>query len=93
MVCVGRLTEVKAMVHNMAVPAEMLAVLTSDKELNVLGQAPSVDAAQVLITTQQRIERQINAGSFNGAGTFFYRGKPRAVRIWDESYLPDRRSL
>lgn len=86
-VCVARLSEVEPMVRSMAVPAEMLSVLTSDDKLNALGAAPT-NEAQVLITTQQRIEKQLNSGSFGDASGFHYRGKPRAVRIWDESYLP-----
>lgn len=87
MICVGRLDEVKNLAETMAVPRDNLCVLTSDQALNALGAAP-VDAAQVLITTQQRIERQLNCGSFAGAAGFHYRGRPRAIRIWDESYLP-----
>jgi hypothetical protein len=52
-----------------------------------MGKA-DLDKAQVLVTTQQRIEKQLNTGSFADAAGFFYRGRPRAVRIWDESYLP-----
>lgn len=87
LICVGRLTEVEKLVHEMAVPAQMLAVLTSDERLNALGPTNPNDA-QVLITTQQRIEKRLNSGSFATASGFFYRGKPRSVRIWDESYLP-----
>jgi hypothetical protein len=86
-ICVGRLSEVATLVDAIAVPEDILSVLTSDATLNALGKAP-VNAAQVLITTQQRIEKQLNNGAFNDASGFFYRGKPRAVRIWDESYLP-----
>src|SRR5205085_2267168 len=39
LICVGRLDEVKTMVHNMAIPENNLAVLTSDAKLNVLGKA------------------------------------------------------
>lgn len=69
------------------VPSDNLAVLTSNPTLNALGKA-SPDNAQVLITTQRMIEKRLNAGPFSSASLFHYEGTPRAVRIWDESYLP-----
>jgi hypothetical protein len=87
MLCVGRLSEIETLQRDIAVPADNLAVLTSNDKLNALGHAAPNDA-QVLITTQQRIEKSLNGRSFNEASGFFYRGKPRAVRVWDESYLP-----
>ena len=51
-----------------------------------------VNDAQVLITTQQMVERRLNGGNFKNASKFHFRGHPRAVRIWDESYLPRRSS-
>jgi len=62
LVCVARLSEVRTLINEMAIPADNLAVLTSDTTLNELGKA-TPDNAQVLITTQQRIEKQINTGS------------------------------
>jgi hypothetical protein len=34
------------------------------------------------------IEKRLKTGPFSSASLFFYEGAPRAVRIWDESYLP-----
>lgn len=87
-ICIGRLSEIRNLINDMAVPPSMLAVMTSETELNSLGQAP-VDQAQVLITTQQRIEKTLSSGrGFAEASSFFFQGKPRQVRVWDESYLP-----
>ena len=67
----------------------MYGVLTSDAELNALGVGEGhADSAQVLFTTQQRIEKHLDGGSFESADEFFYQSRPRAVRIWDESWLP-----
>jgi hypothetical protein len=87
LICVARLSEVENLIHEMGIPNDNLAVLTSDATLNALGKAPA-GQAQVLITTQQRIEKRVSDGSFNAADEFFYLGAPRSVRIWDESYLP-----
>lgn len=85
-ICVGRLTEAEAMVRSLGLPADRVAVLTSDVALNALGGAP-VHLAQVLVTTQQRIERDART-SFSTASGFFYLGCPRQVRVWDEAWLP-----
>lgn len=86
-VCVARLDEIRTLTDGMAIPEDNLAILTSDRELNSLGKVPT-NQAQVLFTTQQMIEKRLNGSSFESAEAFFYRGKARAVRIWDESWLP-----
>ena len=89
-ICVGRLAEAEALVAALDVPRDRLAVLTSRDSTNALGGAP-VDDAQVLITTQQRVEKATADGrAFNDTVSFFYRGAPRAVRVWDEAWLPGR---
>jgi len=91
LICVARLSELGNLIHDMAIPEENLAVVTSNPTLNALGKAEP-NRAQVLIITQQMIEKRLNCGRFSDAGQFFYDGSPRAVRIWDESYLPVARS-
>ena len=87
LLCVARLDEVRSLVESIGIPANMLAVLTSDTKLNAMGRA-AVNDAQVLITTQQMIESRLKAGDFKDAIDFHYRGQPRACRLWDESFLP-----
>lgn len=87
LLCVSRLSEVTRMVEDIGIPAEMLAVLTSDGDRNALGKAEP-DQARVIITTQQMVERRLAERSFAEAGLFTFQGKPRAVRIWDEAFLP-----
>ena len=87
LICVGRLTEAEAIARTLAIPAGRLAVLTSDRELNsITPTAPA--SAQVLVTTQQRMERTIDGQTFAGAEAFFFEGRPRQVRVWDEAWLP-----
>jgi hypothetical protein len=86
-ICVGRLTEAQAIAEALEIPAGKLAVLTpSDKELSAMTDTPPNDA-QVLVTTQQKIERATDGWSFGATGTFYYRGQPRQVRAWDEAFL------
>lgn len=85
--CVSRLEEIAKLCDALSTVSDKLAVFTSDQEYNRKG-IESVDDAQVLITTQQMLESRLAGGSFSKAGQFYYRGKPRQVRVWDESFMP-----
>lgn len=87
LLCVSRLSEVGRMVNDIGIPPAMLCVRTSDEALNALGKAEA-DEARVVITTQQMVERRLAQRTFTEAGLFTYRGEPRAVRVWDEAFLP-----
>ncbi len=87
LICVGRLDEAKSIALTIGIPPDKLAVLTSKDELNALSGTIATDA-QVLVTTQQRIERATDGRSFAEATAFHYRGRPRQVRVWDEAFLP-----
>ena len=90
-IAVGRLTEAESLGRALlavGVPAERFAIYTSDTERNAIGHHDR-NAAQVLITTQQRIERDCDKGRlFADASALFYLGRPRIVRAWDEAFLP-----
>jgi len=86
-VCVGRIAEAKDMADALGDIRGRVAVLTSNDEANALSGADP-DQAQILITTQQRIERATDRRTFGAAAAFLYRGAVRAVRVWDESWLP-----
>ena len=68
------------------------AIFTSDgnKDLNALGLGrDNADQARVLFTTQQMIQSRCkrHGNSFQQADEFFYQGRPRDVKCWDESIL------
>ena len=90
-VAVARLTEAEALgkaLLALDVPQTNFAIYTSDDSLNVIGRRER-DAAQVLITTQQRIEIDCAKGRlFAEATDLFYRSAPRIIRAWDEALLP-----
>ncbi|TAM46255.1 MAG: hypothetical protein EPN55_05805 [Gammaproteobacteria bacterium] len=88
LVCVARLDEIKTLVHRMGLPAGWFACYTSDAQVNALGGDTEPNKARVLFTTQQMVERRLDGQSFAACEVFHYRGKPRQVRIWDESWLP-----
>jgi len=62
------------------------------RKLNALGVGfESVSVAPVLFTTKQQIIRKAMKGeSFESIDLFHYTGKPRSVRIWDESMIIGR---
>lgn len=86
-VCVSRLTEVERLVQDININPASLAVLTSDYELNELGCSDANDA-QILVTTQQMVEKRLRGGGFSTCRDFFYKDQIRKVRIWDETFLP-----
>jgi hypothetical protein len=85
-ICVGRLEEAKVLAADLDIPSASLEVLTSDPSTNRLGGA-AAGRGQVLITTQQMVETRSH-GSFLSATEFHYQGRPRAVRVWEEAWLP-----
>ncbi len=84
-ICVARLSQVRDLAAALDLPHGSLAVLTSDPALNALGAA-AVNDAQVLLTTQQRVERASHAKQFGDVESLYYRGRPRGVRVWDEAF-------
>lgn len=94
LVCLGRLAEIKSLVEDMGLKKRDFGVLVADidgnRDLLLMGN-PVSTSARVLFTTQQMLEtRMKRAGSFSDASDFFYLGRPRQVRLWDEACLPAR---
>jgi hypothetical protein len=65
-----------------------LWVRTSDSQANALGGAAEANEAQILITTQAGLGKLTKDQTFAAADALYYRGEPRACRVWDESLLP-----
>ena len=89
LVCVCTIAEAMALAAALQDIRDSLAVVTSDAAANALGDAIPA-AAQVLITTQNRLGRLTEDRPFAAATGFHYLGQPRAVRVWDESVLPGK---
>ncbi|MGV8057782.1 MAG: hypothetical protein AB2L12_07145 [Smithellaceae bacterium] len=78
-------------------PEDSYGVLVGDfstvgKSLNARGVGKdNINNALVLFTTKQQIIIKTHKkASFNAVSTFHYQGKPRMVRIWDESMIVGR---
>ena len=89
LICVSRLDEIDRFVAEMELARIDYAVLTSDQERNKLGIGSERSRlARVLFTTQQMIESRGAGRDFDDIRAFQFFGRPRQVRIWDESILP-----
>jgi hypothetical protein len=65
-----------------------VGVLTGNKETNKLGTKEPFEA-RILITTQQLVDSRLSkVQRFSDLDEFHYLGKPRLLKIWDESLLP-----
>lgn len=91
LVCVGRIDEARALASEMqdAGIGRHVAVRTSDETANALS-GNAAPEAQVLIVTQQKVEIETRRQSFRSASLFYYQGTVRAVRVWDEAWLPGK---
>jgi hypothetical protein len=85
----SRLAEIHSYLAASGLDREDVAVLTSQEEFNALGLPEAQHGnAPVMFTTQQMIERRTRGRTFGEAEEFHYQGKPRSLRIWDESLIP-----
>jgi hypothetical protein len=91
-VCVARIAEAVTLAEALADRKAKVAVWTTDEAANAAGGCPpeEADRAQLLITTQQRIERATDGRAFGDVERFRFNGRPRLVRVWDEAWLPGR---
>ncbi|MBU4277348.1 MAG: hypothetical protein KKC30_11450 [Proteobacteria bacterium] len=87
LMCVSRLDEVRTILGELDLAKEMVAVFTSDKDLNALGTS-HIRSARVLLTTQQMVEARTRNKPLSDVDQFHHHGRPRQVRIWDETILP-----
>ena len=88
LICVSRLDEIKTLIAEMGLTRPEVGVYTGDDETNVLGST-NPDAARVMFTTQQMVDSRLKDGRrFEDLDVFFFQGRPRGVRIWDEAMLP-----
>lgn len=48
----------------------------------------NADLAPVLFTTHEMLRRQCEGRSFADTPCYHFRGRPRALRVWDEAFMP-----
>lgn len=94
-ICLHRKEQIENFIRDTGLPENLFAVLvqrgtkTADGEHYFsdlgLGQE-NIDKAQILLTTQAMVHYRLKYKTWEEARPFFYRGKPRPLRIWDESF-------
>lgn len=88
-ICVARLSEIESLAAAMELDAQTYAAFTADERINQLGLGSArANDARILFTSQQMVDRRSEGRLFADISEFHYQGKPRSVRIWDESLLP-----
>jgi hypothetical protein len=86
-VFVSTLNEIAGLVEGAGLSKADFAVFTKNDDLNGLSSTPAAEA-QILFTTQQMLRSRCGDGLFADCADLYYRGKPRSVRIWDETLDP-----
>jgi hypothetical protein len=85
-----RLTEIERLAGELKAVGGTIAIRASDQALDDLSSVADPGQAQVLIITQQRLEL-IGAGkSLGEIGSLQYQGEVRALRVWDEAFVPSK---
>jgi hypothetical protein len=95
LVMVSRLAEIDSFVRAIGLRDDEFAALASKsnaegrQRLEMGLTAENADRARVLFITQQRLALVSEHGrQFAVMRQFYFQGKPRQVRIWDESLMP-----
>ncbi len=86
----SRLEEVKRFAAALAlkVGSESIHVITSKDDINAIGGCDDAESARVVVVTAQHLEWAWRRGGFLTKGIETYRGRPRLVKIHDETFLP-----
>lgn len=102
LLCLSTYAEIKAFVEGLSIDRKDLFVFTSTgsakgRECRAMGEAPSVEEAQLVITTHRRIEDEFMCYEANSVpldfwatSAFWYKHGIRRLRVWDESFLPSK---
>lgn len=103
-VLVSRIAEIATYIARSGLDPEDYAVLISkDKRREWQGEAEAnpaypplgldkanADDARILFTTQQMYENRVLPEGMGSTPLFQYKGKARALAVWDESYFPSK---
>jgi hypothetical protein len=92
LICLPRREQIDSIVIEAGLDENDYAVFTSDDTMNALGRGRGKhQQARVLFSTHAMLEsRAARARSFAAIRDFHFRGKPRAVRVWDEALVPGK---
>lgn len=89
LVALGRIDQIAPLIQGSGLTEGDVGVLVSKAKADAFGafsQHPK--RAPVLITTHSMLRIRTRDGSFADAACFHHDGKPRPLRIWDETLIP-----
>ena len=92
-VFLARCEEIKKLADEMGLAADDYSVVVGreNDEYNARGRQGDKTEARVLFTTQQMLKaRSARGKKFADIEPFYFQGKARQVRVWDEAILPSR---
>lgn len=88
LICVERIDQAKdvleQLVETMGVPTDSVAIWTSDVKSYDIEDCP------ILLTTHERVRRLTKGRTFSETVELSFRGAPRTLRIWDETFTTTR---
>ena len=88
LICLHTKAEIQSFINDCKLDRDLFSVLVYNDPLNNEGRGEAGrNEAPILFTTHQMV-RSRSGSSFCTAKDFHYRGKPRNLRLWDESMLP-----
>jgi hypothetical protein len=93
LICLERYDEIKRFITDSNINGKDFAafVTESNEELSSLGLTRDhADKAKVLFATKAQIKLRTDGKLFSNTPQLFYQGKPRQIKIWDESLLLGR---
>ena len=80
--------EIESCIHRADLePSDFAVLVQKGLELNEKGR-PDADSAPILFTTQEKLRRLCYGRSFAEVTSLHFLGRPRALRVWDEAFLP-----
>jgi hypothetical protein len=88
LICVDRLEEISRYIRECNLHHDSYAVVAGKKEivLNSFGLGHSgLNKALVVFTTKEQIRRRSQGISIDDHEIYHFKGKPRAIKVWDES--------
>lgn len=86
----GSFKEVDAYIIGCGLSGDDFACVSPDPKYSAfgLGRAQADKAKVIFVTHKQAWRRTLETGSFEAIDQFHYHGRPRSLRLWDESLTP-----
>ena len=88
LICLQTKAEIESFIKDCDLDRKLFSVLVYNDPLNNNGRGEAGRGEAPVLFTTHKMVRSRSGTSFSEAKDFLYRGKPRNLRLWDESLLP-----